>query len=131
MPPTTWFAQLTQIESYAPMMGYLVHSMLSGGELGRALMAQMINNAERYIEDAVRAGTIKPNRGPKARARLLAMSGGGGFLLYLHIHDNPTDIEAVTGTRSGRYQVQRYRGCAVIERRRRVRTREFRCQLRR
>jgi hypothetical protein len=23
------------------------------------------------------------------------MSGGGGFLLYLHMHDNPTDMEAV------------------------------------
>ena len=23
------------------------------------------------------------------------MSGGGGFLLYLHMHDNPTDMKAV------------------------------------
>jgi TetR/AcrR family transcriptional regulator, regulator of cefoperazone and chloramphenicol sensitivity len=38
MSPATWFAQLAQIESYAPMMNYLVRSMLSGGDLGRALM---------------------------------------------------------------------------------------------
>ena len=25
----------------------------------------------------------------------LAMSGGGGFLLYLQMHDDPTDIRAV------------------------------------
>jgi AcrR family transcriptional regulator len=81
MSPATWFAQLTQIESYAPMMNYLVRSMLSGGDLGRALMGQMIDNAEGYLEDAVRAGTIKPSRDPKARAAFLAMSGGGGFLL--------------------------------------------------
>jgi TetR/AcrR family transcriptional regulator, regulator of cefoperazone and chloramphenicol sensitivity len=95
MSPATWFAQLAQIESYAPMMNYLVRSMLSGGDLGRALMGQMIDNAEGYLEDAVRAGTIKPSRDPKARAAFLAMSGGGGFLLYLHMHDNPTDMEAV------------------------------------
>jgi hypothetical protein len=33
------FAQLARIESYAPMMNYLVPSMLSGGhDLGRALV---------------------------------------------------------------------------------------------
>ncbi|GAB7142707.1 TetR/AcrR family transcriptional regulator [Mycobacterium riyadhense] len=95
MSPATWFAQLAQIESYAPMMNYLVRSMLSGGDLGRALMAQMIDNAEGYLEDAVRTGTIKPSRDPKARAAFLAMTGGGGFLLYLHMHDNPTDMAAV------------------------------------
>ena len=55
----------------------------------------MIDNAEGYLEDAVRAGTIKPSHDPKARAAFLAMSGGGGFLLYSHMHDNPTDMNAV------------------------------------
>jgi hypothetical protein len=95
MSPTNWFAQLAQIESYAPMMNYLVNSMLSGGDLARALMGQMIDNAEGYLEDAARAGTIKPSRDPKARARFLAMSGGGGFLLYVHMHDSPDDMAAV------------------------------------
>jgi AcrR family transcriptional regulator len=95
MSPTTWFAQLAQIESYAPIMHYLVRSMLSGGELGRALMDRMIENAEGYLEDAVRAGSIRPSRDPKARAAFLAMTGGGGFLLYLHMHDNPSDMAAV------------------------------------
>ncbi len=95
MSPATWFAQLAQIESYAPMMNYLVRSMLSGGDLGRALMGQMIDNAEGYLEDAVRAGTIKPSRDPQARAAFLAMSGAGGFLLYSHMRDNPTDMNAV------------------------------------
>ena len=35
--PTTWFAQLAQIESYAPIMAYLVASMQSGSDLGRTL----------------------------------------------------------------------------------------------
>ncbi len=93
--PTTWFAQLAQIESYAPMMAYLVQSMQSGGDLGRTLTRRMIANAEQYLQDGVRAGTIKPSRDPKARAKFLAMTGGGGFLLYLHMHDNPDDMAAV------------------------------------
>jgi TetR/AcrR family transcriptional regulator, regulator of cefoperazone and chloramphenicol sensitivity len=95
MSPGNWFAQLAEIESYAPVMAYLMRSLQYGGELGHTLMQQMIDNAEGYIEDAVRAGTIKPSRDPKARARFLAMSGGGGFLLYLQMHDNPTDMAAV------------------------------------
>ena len=43
----------------------------------------------------MRAGTSEPIRDPKARAAFLAMSGGGRFLLYLHMHGNPTDTEAV------------------------------------
>jgi AcrR family transcriptional regulator len=95
MSPTTWFAELAGIESYAPVMAYLMRSLQSGGELGRTLMRRMIDNAEGYIEEAVRAGTIKPSRDPKARAKFLAMTGGGGFLLYLQMHDNPTDMAAV------------------------------------
>jgi hypothetical protein len=43
----------------------------------------------------VRAGTIKPSRDPKARAKYLAMTGGGGFMLYIQMHDTPTDLRAV------------------------------------
>src|ERR1700739_409044 len=51
--PTTWFAQLAQIESYAPIMAYLAASMQSGGDLGRTLTRRMIANAERYLHDGV------------------------------------------------------------------------------
>ena len=93
--PAVWFGQLSQLESYAPMMTYLVRSMLSGGELGFALLRQMIDNAAEYLDDGVRAGTVRPSRDPKGRARFLAMSAAGGFLLYLQMHDNPTDMAAV------------------------------------
>src|ERR1700682_1612659 len=93
--PATWFAQMAEIESFAPMMAYLVRSMQSGSELAKTLWRRMIDNAEQYMEEGVRAGTIKPSRDPGARAKYLAMSGGGGFLLYLQMHDNPTDLRAV------------------------------------
>lgn len=93
--PATWFAQLAEIEDYAPLMAYLVRSMQTGGELANMLWRRMIDNAEEYLEEGVRAGTIKPSRDPRARARYLGISGGGGFLLYLQMHDTPTDIRAV------------------------------------
>jgi hypothetical protein len=76
-------------------MAYLVRSMQTGGDLAKMLWHTMIDNAESYIEEGVRAGTVKPSRDPKARAKFLAMAGGGGFLLYLQLHDDPTNLRAV------------------------------------
>lgn len=93
--PATWLGQLAQVESYAPLMAYLVRSMQSGGELAMTLWQKMIDNAEDYLEKGVRAGTVKPSRDPQARAKYLAITGGGGFLLYLQMHATPTDLRAV------------------------------------
>lgn len=93
--PATWFAQLAEIESYAPMMAYLVRSMVTGGELANMLWRRMIDNTEEYLDEGVRAGTVKPSRDPRARARYLGITGGGGFLLYLQMHETPTDLRAV------------------------------------
>jgi AcrR family transcriptional regulator len=93
--PATWFAQMAEIESYAPMMAYLVRSMQSGSELAKTFWRRMLDNAEEYLEEGVRAGTLKSSRDPKARAKYLGLSSGGGFLLYLQMHDNPTDMAAV------------------------------------
>ncbi|ASW92852.1 TetR/AcrR family transcriptional regulator [Mycobacterium marseillense] len=93
--PATWFAQLAEIEDYAPLMAFLVRSMQAGGDLANMLWRRMIDNAEEYMEEGVRAGTIKPSRDPKARAKYLAITGGGGFLLYLQMHETPTDLRAV------------------------------------
>lgn len=93
--PAAWLAQMSEIESYAPMMAYLVRSMQSGSELAKDFFRRMIDNVEQYMADGVRSGTIKPSRDPRARARFLGIVGGGGFLLYLQLHENPTDLRAV------------------------------------
>ena len=36
-----------------------------------------------------------PDGGGLARAKYLGLTGGGGFFLYLQMHDNPTDLRAV------------------------------------
>jgi AcrR family transcriptional regulator len=93
--PASWFASLAEIESFAPSMAYLMRSLQTGGELAKSLWHHMIDNAEQYIADGVRAGTIRASPHPKGRAKFLAMAGGGGFLLYLQLHDDPTNIRAV------------------------------------
>ncbi|MCV6974965.1 TetR/AcrR family transcriptional regulator [Mycobacterium bourgelatii] len=93
--PATWLAALAEIESYAPMMAYLVRSMQSGGELATMFWQRMIDNTHQYMQEGVAAGTIKPSRDPQARARFLALANGGSFLLYLQMHETPTDLRAV------------------------------------
>jgi AcrR family transcriptional regulator len=93
--PANWFAQMATIESYAPLMAYVVRSMQSGSDLAKMLWQRMIDNAEEYLEEGVRNGVLKPSRDPRARARYLGMSSGGGFLMFLQMHDNPTDLRAV------------------------------------
>jgi len=93
--PADWFAQMAQVESYAPMMAYLVRSMQSGSDLAKMLWRKMIDDAELYLEEGVRNGVLKPSRDPRARAKYLGITGGGSFFLYLQMHDTPTDLRAV------------------------------------
>lgn len=93
--PAAWLTAAAEIEDYAPLTGYLVRSLQSGGELARTLWRRMIDNAEQYLEEGVRAGTIKPTADPRARARFLSMVGGGAFLLYIQLHDDPGDLRRV------------------------------------
>jgi AcrR family transcriptional regulator len=93
--PADWFAQMAEIESYAPLMAYLVRNMQSGTDLAKMLWQRMIDNGEEYLEEGVRSGLLKPSRDPHARAKYLGITGGGSFLLYLQMHDTPTDLRAV------------------------------------
>jgi AcrR family transcriptional regulator len=93
--PANWLGQMAEIESYAALTGYVVRSLQTGGELAMMLWQKMIDNAEEYFADGVRAGTIKESRDPHARAKYLAITSGGGLLLYIQMHENPTDLRAV------------------------------------
>ncbi|HEY9305626.1 MAG TPA: TetR family transcriptional regulator [Mycobacterium sp.] len=93
--PATWFAAMAEIEDYAPLMAYLVRSMQSGGELANTLWRTMLENAETYLDEGVQSGVLKPSRDPRARAKYLGITGGGGFFLYIQMHETPTDLRAV------------------------------------
>jgi AcrR family transcriptional regulator len=93
--PATWFAQMAEIEDYAPLMAYLVRSMQTGGDLANMLWRRMIDNAEDYMEEGARAGSTASSPVPQPGAQPLAIPGGGGFLLYIQMHETPTDLRAV------------------------------------
>lgn len=95
MSPDVWAAAVDSLDTYAPMMAYLVRSLESGGRLGLALLDHMIDNAVGYLEDGVRAGTVKPSHDPRGRAKFLALNNAGGFLLYRRMHPTPNDMAAV------------------------------------
>jgi Tetracyclin repressor-like, C-terminal domain len=59
------------------------------------LWHRMTEDAEEYMAEGVRAGTIKPSRDPHARAEFLTITSGGGLLLYLQMHETPADLRAV------------------------------------
>src|SRR5262249_2729855 len=93
--PADWFAQMAEVDSYAPLMAYLVRSMQSGSDLAKMMWQRMIDNAEEDLDEGVRNGLLKPSRDPRARARFLGMSGGGSFFMFIQMHDTPTDLRAV------------------------------------
>lgn len=92
--PVAWLSAVAEIEEYAPLMAYLVRAMQSGGELAKTLWRRMIDNTEQYLDDGVRAGTVKAGQDAGARAKYLAITGGGAFLLYLQLHDS-SDLRTV------------------------------------
>jgi AcrR family transcriptional regulator len=84
--PAEWLAQLAVLDEFAPMVGYLVQTLLAGGDLAATLLERMTKDAEAYLADAVAAGTMKPSRDPAARASFLVDVGIGAVLAFVRRH---------------------------------------------
>ncbi|NHC16488.1 TetR/AcrR family transcriptional regulator, partial [Motilibacter deserti] len=84
--PTSMLAALARIEEYAPVLGYVVHALLAGGELAARLFDRMVEDAEEYLREGVAAGRIRPSRDEAARARYLCYIGVGALLVHLRRH---------------------------------------------
>ena len=93
--PAAWFSQMAEIESFAPLMAYLVRSMQAGGDLAQMLWRKMISDSEQYLEEGVRTACSSRAATQRPAPGILGMSSGGHFLMYLQLHDDPTDIRAV------------------------------------
>src|SRR5699024_2664685 len=92
----TLMTQLAHVEDYADILGYVVQSLLAGGELARQLVEQMVTDAVEYIAEGERSGLIRPSRDSAARARYLAYSGLGAMLMQLRFeHTDTTDLSAL------------------------------------
>ena len=66
---TFMLQQMAEVEQYAPVLGYVVRSLQSGGALAANLFELMAEDVERFMATGEAAGTIAPSRNPAARAR--------------------------------------------------------------
>ncbi|AEG43020.1 TetR/AcrR family transcriptional regulator [Isoptericola variabilis] len=88
---------LTEAEEFAPLLGYVLRSLQAGGEVAAAFVNHMIEDAEKYTAEAVRAGIVKPSLDEAKRVRFLVLSSLGSMLLALTL-DPPQDPADLQGT---------------------------------
>lgn len=91
--PTAMLAQLASVEEYAPLVGYVLRCLQSGGELTARLVDGMVADAVEYFSDGVREGTLSPSRDPQARARLLTDFALGSLLMSLPSGGDRLDLD--------------------------------------
>src|SRR3954451_12654003 len=84
--PADWLAQLAVLDEFAPLVGYLVQTLLAGVELAATLLERMTKDAEAYLAEAVAAGRMTPSRDPAARASFLVDVGIGAVLSFVRRH---------------------------------------------
>ena len=84
--PADWLGQLASLDEYAPLVGYLVQTLLAGGDLAATLLQRMTEDAVDYLADAVAAGRMRPSRDPAARAAFLVDVGIGAVLSFVRRH---------------------------------------------
>jgi TetR/AcrR family transcriptional regulator, regulator of cefoperazone and chloramphenicol sensitivity len=84
--PGESLAQLATVEQYGPLVGYLVQALVAGGDLAATFVEHMVTDAERYLQEAVDAGRIRPSRDPAARARYVVHLGLGALLVHARLH---------------------------------------------
>jgi TetR/AcrR family transcriptional regulator, regulator of cefoperazone and chloramphenicol sensitivity len=87
--PGGLLGQLAELDSFAPLVGYLVQALLAGGDLAATLLDRLTTDAESYLAEAVAAGRMRPSRDPRARAAYLVDIGVGAVLAFVRRHPSP------------------------------------------
>jgi AcrR family transcriptional regulator len=87
---------MAEVDDFAPLLGYAVRSLQAGGEVARAFVQHMIDDAQVYTREAVADGIVKPSVDEDARVRYLVLSSLGTLLLTLTLDppDDPEDFGA-------------------------------------
>jgi AcrR family transcriptional regulator len=83
MSPSAAIGRIAQLDEFGSTFGYTLRSVREGGEVGRAFLKSMIDDAREYTSAAVDAGLVKPSGDPEARLELLVTQSIGGMLLQL------------------------------------------------
>lgn len=91
---------MASVEESAPLVGYALQSLQAGGDLARSFIDHFAADAEEWIAEGVKAGTILPSLDEKARARYLTVQGFGALLLDLTLNP-PADPSDLAGAMRG------------------------------
>lgn len=92
--PLAFLSALGEMENLRPMRAYIVRSLQEGGRYVKEFVDQIVADAEEYFALGVAAGTIRPSRDERARARYVVNNALGGLLLELRVNppDSPDDF---------------------------------------
>lgn len=80
--PVTMMAQLGEAR---PGVRYLIRTLVEGSPHVNDLVDEMVADAERYTEEAVAAGLVKPSANPRARVVVLFLWSMGVLVLHEHL----------------------------------------------
>ncbi len=88
---------MASLEQTAPLVGYALRSLQSGGDLAKSFIDHFVADAEEWIADGVAAGTILPSHDEKARARFVTVQGFGALMLDLALNppEDPSDFSEI------------------------------------
>ncbi|MGO1468202.1 MAG: TetR family transcriptional regulator [Microbacterium gubbeenense] len=92
-------AALAQHDEYAPLIIYVVHSILEGSDLGHDVVDQIVADTEDHTSASVEQGAMRPSRDERARARYMALSGLGSFLLTILLRPDGDDADLASVSR--------------------------------
>lgn len=90
---TAMLSQFAELEEYAPVVGYVLRRLQTGGPLTRKLVDAFAADAVDYLRLGEEAGTVRPSRDPVGRARLLTEQALGALLLQLPAQREHLDLE--------------------------------------
>lgn len=79
----------------APLFGYLLRVLRSGGKTASAVVDALCRDAEKYLARGEALGTIRPSAAPAARARTLVEMSLGTLLFEFPLATGRLDLEAL------------------------------------
>jgi AcrR family transcriptional regulator len=88
-------AQIEDIGSYAPLIGYLIRSLQARGPASQAFLDHLAATTEGYLEQGVASGVVRASRDPRARARALVEFSTGALLLHVPGPSEPLDLDGL------------------------------------
>jgi AcrR family transcriptional regulator len=69
--PASALGEMARAQEYLPALTYMNRSLVDGGPAAQLLFDRIVEDTERWLASAVRAGTVRPTSDEHARAKLL------------------------------------------------------------